>query len=97
MNNDLKIIKKCFGEQMAYLCRELFVTIIDNHPGELVDILRETFDINHYLYDDLMKYETRGSITTFRDYVYAIYEKKHQKEGKVTDILVAPDELMRQA
>ena len=83
MNNDLKLIKKYFGEQMAYLCRELFATIIDNHPGELVNIIREIFDDNHYLYNDLIKYETRGVITSFKDYVYWIYENRYNKKMKL--------------
>ena len=95
MNSDLKIIKKYFGEQMAYLCRELFSTIIDNHPGELASILREIFADNHYLYNDLMRYEMHGSITSFKNYVYMIYEKKHKKKDGLIDTSLNPFELMR--
>ena len=54
MNQDLKIIKKQYGEAMMHLCRELFATILDNSPGTLSTILLETYAPNHFLYDDLV-------------------------------------------
>jgi len=98
MNNDLKFIKKYYGEQMAYLCRELFSTIIDNHPGELSEILKEIFEPNHFIYDDLMRYEATEMeiINNFKNYVFARYEHRHKKCDDVFDVCLNPEELLRQ-
>ena len=40
MIEDLKVIKKKYGEEMMHLCRKFFPTILEN-KGELLNILLE--------------------------------------------------------
>ena len=49
MNQDLKIIKKKYGEKMAHLCRELFPTLLET-DGLLLKLLLDNFEPNHNLY-----------------------------------------------
>ena len=51
--DDLKWIKKHYGEKMMQLCRELFPTILE-YPGELSRILDECFNQSRYLYHDIV-------------------------------------------
>ena len=67
MNQDLRYIKKQYGEKMMHLCREIFSTILDTSPGLLPKILIETFYPTHYLYDDLV---TNNAIQRFKNYIY---------------------------
>ena len=53
MNNDLKIIKKKYGEKMMHLCRELFPTLLGT-PGLLSDEISKHFQPSKFLYDDLV-------------------------------------------
>ena len=57
MVDDLKIIKKKYGEKMMHLCRELFPTILEK-PGVLSEILLEHFECNKSLYFDIIKHQT---------------------------------------
>jgi len=99
MNNDLKIIKKKYGEQMMHLCRELFATILDNSPGVLSTILLETFAPHHFLYDDITKEVFNGSSykALFKAYIYSIYDnlQHHKQEDKIP--VDDPIKLMNQA
>lgn len=82
MSEDLKIIKKKFGEKMMHLCRELFPTILEKE-GELSKILTSNFDDNHFLYEDLDVY---GKTNEFKNYIYNIfYELNGKKEVKVNN------------
>jgi len=94
MNNDLKIIKKKYGEQMMHLCRELFSTILNNQPGLLVAILLETFEPTHYLYDDLINNKL---INIFKDYIYTIYNNLQITSNNITSLVPDPVTLMKQA
>ena len=67
MNQDFKIIKKKYGESLMHLCRNLFPTILENSPGLLPKILFETYNPNHYLYDDLV---TNDAVSRFKEYIY---------------------------
>ena len=66
MNNDLKKIKKHYGEAMMHLCRKLFPTILEEE-GKLFELMQTNFYDNRYLYDDLVKYNL---IIEFKDYIY---------------------------
>jgi len=94
INDDLKIIKKKYGEKMMHLCRELFSTILDNHPGVLSQLLLESFAPNHYLYDDLIKYNYENS---FRNYIYSIYEKLRCRKEDSKLVVEDPFKLMKKA
>ena len=56
MNNDLKIIKKKYGEKMMHFCRDLFPTILEIE-GLLPKLLMDNFNENLYLFDDIVKNE----------------------------------------
>ena len=53
MVDDLKIIKKYYGEKMSHLCRELFPTLLET-PGLLSDLMLKTFEPSKLLYEDLI-------------------------------------------
>ena len=54
MNEDLKIIKKKYGEDMMHLCRDLFPTLLEKR-GLLPQILLNNFHENHYLSKDIVE------------------------------------------
>ena len=72
MNNDLKILKKKYGENFSKLCRELFPSILENE-GELVSIITSLFKENHFLYDDLIEY---NMVNSFQKLIMNEYGKK---------------------
>ena len=94
MNNDLKIIKKKYGEKMMHLCRELFSTILDNSPGILPKILLDNFYPSHDLYDDLVK---MTYVLTFKKYLYNIYENIISTSKIAKRIVEDPITLMKRA
>lgn len=53
MNEDLKIIKKNYGEKMMKLCRSYFSTLLEE-KRLLPQILLDNFEPSHFLYDDLL-------------------------------------------
>ena len=54
-SNELKKIKKLYGEKFMHLCRELFPTILEKE-GALTEILNSTFATNsRTLYEDIME------------------------------------------
>ena len=86
--DDLKYIKKHYGEKMAHLCREFFPTILE-YPGTLYDILTSNFDKSKSLYYDLVK-EHKEYI--FKEYIYCIFDykneqKKHDSSKSVKELL----------
>ena len=90
MVNDLKIIKKKYGEAMMHLCRELFNTIIDRNPGLLSHIIIEHFNSNRLLYEDIVKNNLEEE---FKSYIYSFIdvEKKENETNK------NPSELLKEA
>ena len=52
MIDDLKIIKKMYGEKMMHLCRELFSTLLEQE-GLLSKVMLDNFAPSKLLYDDL--------------------------------------------
>lgn len=89
MNEELKHIKKIYGEEMMHFCRKNFPTIL-NEEGKLLDILKNNFNERKDLYDDLKKYELLHSFENYIDYIY------NPKELKWIDTGLAPDELLKQ-
>lgn len=53
IDNDLKWIKKHYGENMMRLCRTLFPKILQ-HEGSLPEILKKHFEYNKHLADDII-------------------------------------------
>ena len=74
MIDDLKVIKKLYGEKMSHLCRELFPTILEE-PGKLSTLLQEKFEPSKLLYEDLI---LNGMKEPFKNYIYSsTFPKKH--------------------
>ncbi len=88
MKNELKIIKKLYGEDMAHYCKETFATILDK-PGVLLNILTSNFNPNHNLYKDL---ENGEYLKPFKIFIYSKFE---QPTKSVSEILEPPEVLMR--
>ena len=55
MNEDLKIIKKKYGEKMMHLCRDMFPALLEE-KGLLSGLLLSHFEPSHDLYNDLEMY-----------------------------------------
>ncbi len=68
MDNDLKIIKKKYGEDMMHLCRKLFPTILE-HKGMLASILLSHFHKSHSLYQDIIKNNLQEE---FKNFIYGL-------------------------
>jgi hypothetical protein len=54
MTDELKQIKKLYGEDMAHLCRSLFPTILNNE-GVLLKILKDNLAPTRSLAQDIIK------------------------------------------
>ena len=90
MNNELKQIKKKYGEHMMHLCRTLFPTIL-NEEGKLIEILDSTFGHPKYLYEDIIE---KNAVSNFKDFIYYKYDNQKQKIDKSTK---TPFQLMKDA
>lgn len=89
-NNDLKIIKKKYGESMMHLCRELFPSILET-KGLLSSIMLSNFHPSRYLYLDIIKYKM---INNFMNYIYS---KVPQESLKKVIVTKTPKELLNSA
>ena len=67
MNQELKEIKKKYGEEMAHFCREHFATLLETE-GLLSSLLFEHFDASHELYNDL---KDNDLFSSFIKYIYS--------------------------
>ena len=61
--DDLKLIKRHYGEQMAHLCRELFPTLLET-PGLLYKTLTSKFEPSRLLYKDIKENKTEDIFKT---------------------------------
>ena len=87
--DDLKLIKKYYGEKFMHLCRNLFPTILETE-GLLFNILKEKFAYSKFLYDDL---KTQNMIYRFKDYIYSLIDV----EKKEIIVNKTPKELLDDA
>ena len=53
MIDDLKVIRKKYGEKMYHFCRESFPTLLEE-PGKLSKLLSDNFHESHSLFDDIV-------------------------------------------
>ena len=90
MNEDLKIIKKLYGEKMAHFCRENFATLLETE-GLLLKLMLNNFEPSHVLYDDILKQELDGE---FKNYIYSLVDVENNNEIKT---LKTPKELLSEA
>ena len=91
MNNDLKIIKKKYGEKMMHFCRENFSTILEEE-GLLTQIFSNYFNENRSLYEDLKE---NNWLFQFKNF---IFKKSNGGDNaldtNLTDTDKTPEELM---
>lgn len=75
---ELRKIKKLYGEKMSHFCRENFATILE-HEGVLLDILTKNFHPSRELYEDLMTLssmdEYKNILTEFKSYIFTKYNR----------------------
>ncbi len=90
MVDDLKIIKKQFGEAMMHLCREEFPTILEQ-PGALSNILLSHFRPSRFLYRDIIN---RNYVDEFKNYIYSIFDSGIRE---VEENIPTPEELLDKA
>lgn len=67
MTEELKLIKKFYGEEMMHLCRSLFPTILEK-PGLLFSILQDKIAPTRYLAFDI---KSKHQEESFKNYVYS--------------------------
>ena len=92
MSDDLKIIKKKFGEKMSQFCRSHFSTILE-HDGLLSKILLDNYDVSNVLYDDL---EKSNLLDHFEDYIYNLANLVERSNHKLI-VNKTPKELLDEA
>ncbi len=90
MDQDLKLIKKKYGENMAKLCREFFSTLLEE-DGLLPTLMLKTFEPNHSLYNDLIDQKLEDK---FKNYIYSLVDVENNNEIKTTK---TPKELLSEA
>ena len=87
--DDLKLIKKHYGENMMHLCRELFPTILEKN-GLLFEIMSKKFNYSKFLYDDIINDDVVGA---FKNLIYTEMNNKKEKNS----INKTPKELLDEA
>lgn len=90
--DDLKLLKKHYGENFAKLCRSLFPTILES-PGELYKIISAHFSPSRNLYKDITESE---NVETFKAYILSLFKPKSKKTVSKSP-LESPYDLMRKA
>ena len=77
MNNDLKIIKKKYGDGMSKLCRDFFPSILEIN-GLLSKLLLDNFNPSHDLYNDIVSNHLENH---FRVYIKNLVDIKQEKKA----------------
>lgn len=89
--DDLKIIKKNYGEAMMHFARSNFGTILE-YKGKLSEIFLSHFEPNKDLFSDI---ENNQVITGFKNYIYSFFFKDQKEEIK--EEIETPKELLKKA
>ncbi len=87
--DDLKLIKKHYGENMMHLCRELFPTLIEK--GVLFEVLSRKFDYSKFLYEDIIKEDKEA------DFKNLIYSQVDVENNYIIKTNKTPEELLNEA
>lgn len=89
--NDLKLIKKQYGEKLMHLCRTLFPTLLET-PGLLYRTLASKFNQSRQLYDDIVNNQLED---LFKEIIYNVADKEREQalKGPVTK---TPAELLKE-
>jgi len=73
--DDLKLIKDKYGEKMMHFCRSAFPTILET-PGLLYSLLKDHFEFNKFLYEDI---EKELAQCMFKNYIYSLLQEEDAK------------------
>ena len=90
MIDDLKVIRKKYGEKMYHFCRESFPTLLEE-PGKLSKLLSDNFHESHSLFDDIV---ANGKESEFKNFIYSLVDVENNNELGMTK---TPEELMSEA
>ena len=90
MIDDLKVIRKKYGEKMYHFCRESFPTLLEE-PGKLSKLLSDNFHESHSLFDDIV---ADGKEDEFKNYIYSLVDVENNNELVQ---IKTPEELMSSA
>ena len=88
MTEDLKRIKKKYGEKMSHLCRKLFLAILEE-KGLLPQMMEQYFEANKELYHDIIENHQEYMFTVFLLNKFYKKEEKLLKTNKKTKELFA--------
>ena len=90
MIDDLKVIRKKYGEKMYHFCRESFPTLLEE-PGKLSKLLSDNFHESHSLFDDIV---ANGKESEFKNFIYSLVDVENNNE---LVMVKTPEELMSEA
>ena len=90
MIDDLKVIRKKYGEKMYHFCRESFPTLLEE-PGKLSKLLSDNFHESHSLFDDIVANEKESE---FKNFIYSLVDVENNNE---LVMIKTPEELMSSA
>ena len=90
MIDDLKVIRKKYGEKMYHFCRESFPTLLEE-PGKLSKLLSDNFHESHSLFDDIV---ANGKESEFKNFIYSLVDVENNNE---LGMIKTPEELMSEA
>ena len=90
MLDELKLIKKKYGEKMMHFCRSTFPTLLET-PGLLFNLLSDNFAYSKFLYDDIVG---EGVEQEFQDYIYSLTNIVDIQKRIIVD--KSPEELLAQ-
>ena len=90
MIDDLKVIRKKYGERMYHFCRESFPTLLEE-PGKLSKLLSDNFYESHFLFYDIV---ADGKEDEFKNYIYSLVDVENNNELVQ---IKTPEELMSEA
>ena len=89
MNNELKKIKKLYGEDTMHLCRSLFPSILE-HEGLLLSILQEHFAPTKFLTQEIISQHQEEN---FKNFIFSFIDV----ENDIITTNKTPYELMKLA
>lgn len=92
MNDELKRIKKIYGEEMMHLCRELFPSILEKE-GFLLSILEKNLAPTHSFASDIIN---NHLYVEFKDWIYSFINVKN-RELELAKTDKTPFEIMDEA
>ena len=87
MNEDLKIIKKKYGEEMAHFCRDYFPILLET-KGLLPSLLLKNFEPSKSLFNDIVESNLEEQ---FKNFIYYLVNNESKEEEKATK---TPKELL---